>query len=332
MSTRRLFHYHSVVGHTYIPGLRARIPHESGGYLIECNQAGFRSSTEFSKKKPEGKFRILLFGDSFTAGDGVSNQYRYSDLLPSMLGKTVEVYNFGLSGTGTDQQYLCYREFAKDIEADLLVLGIYVENIRRNVAHYRPFVDTDSAIRYYSKLWYSLGDDQSLKLNGVPVSRYPIDPSALPYSERATIDRSGRYVRLRSFVRKLGNNPIQLIQRLSRYQPLPNYSNAQNYDWRLMHAILNSWINDVPIPVLLFPIPIYQYVENTANPRPMRARFQELANASSCHLVDPLPDLWLRSKADRRRFRFENDSHLTTSGHEALALTLSKSISKLFHL
>ena len=332
MSTRRLFQYHPVVGHTYVPGLRARIPHESGGYLIKCNQAGFRSSTEFVKKKSENKFRILLFGDSFTAGDGVSNQYRYSDLLPSLLGNSVEVYNFGLSGTGTDQQYLCYREFAKDIEADLLVLGIYVENIRRNVAHYRPFLDNDDVVRYYPKPWYELSGDGSLRLNGVPLSRYPSNPSALPYSERATIDRSGRYVRLRRFVRKLGNNPVQIIQRLSRYQPLPNYSNAQNYDWRLMHAIVNLWANNVSIPVLLFPIPIHQYVENTANPRPMRTRFQELAEVSSCHLIDPLPDLWLRSTADRRQFRFENDSHLTKSGHEALALVLSKSISKLFHI
>jgi carbamoyltransferase len=284
------------------------------------------------KKKSENKFRILLFGDSFTAGDGVSNQYRYSDLLPSLLGNSVEVYNFGLSGTGTDQQYLCYREFAKDIEADLLVLGIYVENIRRNVAHYRPFLDNDDVIRYYSKPWYELSDNGSLHLNGVPLSRYPINPSALPYSERATIDRSGRYTQLRSFVRKFGNSPIQIIQRLSRYQPLPNYSSALNYDWRLMHATLNSWINDAPIPILLFPIPIYQYIEKTANSSSMRARFQELANTSSCHLIDPLPDLWLRSKADRRRFRFDNDSHLTKSGHEALVLSLSKRISKLFHL
>lgn len=332
MSTRRLFRYHPIVGHTFIPSLRARIPHESGGYLIECNQAGFRSSTEFVKKKSEHIFRILLFGDSFTAGDGVSNQYRYSDLLPSLIGNSVEVYNFGLSGTGTDQQYLCYREFAKDIEADLLVLGIYVENIRRNVARYRPFVDANNVTRYYSKIWYSLDDNKSLKLNGVPASRHPIDPSSLNYSERATIDRSGRYVHLRKFVRKLGNNPAQLIQRLSRYQPLPNYSNPHNYDWRLMHAILDSWINEVSIPVLLFPIPIHQYVENTTNPRPMRTRFQELAESSNCHLVDPLPDLWLRSTSEKRKFRFEHDSHLTKLGHEALALVLSEGISRLFHV
>lgn len=332
MSTRRLFRYHPVVGHTYIPNLRARIPHESGGYLIECNQAGLRSSIEFVRRKSKNIYRVLVFGDSFTAGDGVSNQYRYTDLLPTLFDKSIEVYNFGISGTGTDQQYLCYREFAKEIEADLLVLGIYVENIRRNVAHYRPFLDNDDVVRYYPKPWYELDENKSLRLDQVPLSRYPSDLSALPYSERTTVDRGGRYVLLRHFVRKLGNNPKQTIQRLCRYQPLPNYNSAENYDWRLMHTILSSWINEASIPVVLFPIPIHQYIENTANSHSMRARFRELAKASSCHLIDPLPDLWLRTKAEKRQFRFENDSHLTKSGHEALALSLSKGISKLFHM
>ena len=42
-------------------------------------------------------------GDSFTAADGVSNRQRYSDLLEARL-PGIEVYNFGLPGTGTDQQ------------------------------------------------------------------------------------------------------------------------------------------------------------------------------------------------------------------------------------
>ena len=121
--SRQLFQYHPVIGYQFIPGLKVRVPHESGGYLVQCNAQGFRASQNFEVPGNKDGLRILIFGDSFTAGDGVSNKYRYSDLLSLRLDVPVEVYNFGLSETGTDQQYLIYQEFAREIEADLIVVS-----------------------------------------------------------------------------------------------------------------------------------------------------------------------------------------------------------------
>jgi hypothetical protein len=332
VSTRRIFRYDPDIGHTYIPGIRARIPHESGGYLIECNQLGFRSSIDFKERKSNGCYRILLFGDSFTAGDGVSNQYRYSDLLASRLGRSCEVYNFGLSGSGTDQQFLSYQKFAANMDADLLVLGIYVENIRRNVAHYRPFLDADGIIRYYPKPWYALEPDGSLALHGRPVSRFPIDPSALPLAEQATVDQGGRFHLAREFVRKMGPNWKSILQKISRYQPLNEYGQKASRDWLLMSAIIREWVSSSPTPVVLFPIPVHQYVEETADPGPMRSRFHELATDVGCYLIDPLPDIWLASKEKRRNMRFETDPHLTKFAHRTLADSLSKGILQFFPL
>src|SRR3989442_6670299 len=108
---RQLYEYHSVIAHRFIPGMRPRIPHERGGYFVRTNDSGFRCDHNFSAEKPATTRRILLFGDSHTAGDGVSNGQRYGDLLEEQLG--IQVYNFGLPGTGTDQQYLAYQEYAK---------------------------------------------------------------------------------------------------------------------------------------------------------------------------------------------------------------------------
>src|SRR3982751_5118059 len=99
----QLFRYHPIIGYTFIPNLKTRIEHEGGGYLLRTNSTGFRSEREFRKKKDAAKFRVLLFGDSFTAADGVSNRNRYSDILEALV-PDVEVYNFALPGTGTDQQ------------------------------------------------------------------------------------------------------------------------------------------------------------------------------------------------------------------------------------
>src|ERR1035441_4062657 len=104
---RQIFQYHPVIGYHYIPALRARVLHEVGGYMVRTNATGFRSRHEFLEVKHPGAKRILLFGDSFTAGDGVSNNNRYSDLLETLV-PGLEVFNYGIPGTGTDQQYLAY--------------------------------------------------------------------------------------------------------------------------------------------------------------------------------------------------------------------------------
>ena len=85
--SRQCFEYHPSTAYRFIPGLKARVPHESGGYLIRANSDGFRCDHEFSKARTPGKRRVLLFGDSFTAGDGVSNGHRYSEVLETLLDK-----------------------------------------------------------------------------------------------------------------------------------------------------------------------------------------------------------------------------------------------------
>src|SRR5207253_7860129 len=111
----QLFQHHPIIGYTFIPNLKIRVESEGGGHLVGTNAAGFRSEHEFAKTKSGGKFRILLFGDSFTAGDGVSNKKRYGDVLENLISG-IEIYNFGLPGTGTDQHYLVWREIAKEYD------------------------------------------------------------------------------------------------------------------------------------------------------------------------------------------------------------------------
>ena len=141
---RSVTQHHPTIGYTFIPGIKSRVilPSENVGYLIKVNEHGFRCDHEFETKRREGVTRALLFGDSFTAGDGVSNPQRYGDQLERLI-PNLEIYNFGLPGTGTDQHYLAYQEFAAGIEHDLLILGVTVENIGRVAAHFRPYINED---------------------------------------------------------------------------------------------------------------------------------------------------------------------------------------------
>src|SRR5215470_9759318 len=119
--------YHPRIGFTLLPNVRSRIPWETGGYLVRTNGAGFRSDHEFVPERTAGKFRAILFGDSQTAGDGNSNAQRYSDVAPQLVDD-LEIFNYGLPATGTDQHYLTYLDCA-NVEHDLTIIGLHVENV-----------------------------------------------------------------------------------------------------------------------------------------------------------------------------------------------------------
>jgi hypothetical protein len=272
--------------------------------------------------------RVLVFGDSFTAGDGVSNGRRYSDVLEQLLPET-ESFNFGLPGSGTDQQYLAWREFGRGIEHDVLVIAVLVENVRRILSRYRPFQDDQGNPVVFAKPYYTLGSDGELVLHHSPPEKLPIPEEKLPPELRGTVDRGGRFQSLRAIIRKLGLQAV--VQKLTRYQPVAEYDSRKSPGWRLMRAILMRWIGEYgnPSRVVVMPIPLYQHIEGTASARSYQARFAELCRDAGCTLHDPLPDLLRYSAEERRAFRFPIDIHPTPAGHEALARSLAPTLSRL---
>jgi hypothetical protein len=323
----QLFQYHPVIGYTFIPDLKTRIEHEGGGYLVGTNAAGFRCEHQFSKTKTADKFRILLFGDSFTAGDAVSNKYRYGDVLETS-SPGIEVFNFALPGTGTDQHYLVWREIASKFEHDLVIIAAQVENIRRVAARYRLSITAAGGQVLMPKPYFELEPDGSLSLKSVPVPNETVNPEALPDVEREYVDQGGRMFWLRTLVNKMGGPVKDIAQRVSGYQPLPEYDKPDGAEWTLMKAILKQWTSEIAKPVVVMPLPLYQYVEETASPDAYRARFAELASWEHVTLHDPLPDFYAVPRAERRDFRFETDIHPTPAHHKLLARSLSRVIEK----
>lgn len=320
---RQLYEYHPVIGYRYIPNLRVRIPHEGGGYLMQVNGQGFRSDRPYAAARTPGHRRVLVFGDSFTAGDAVPNRQRYTELLEARLGAAgdapVEFYNFGLSSTGTDQHYLIWRECAQDIEHDMVMIVVFVENIRRVAAQFRPHRDEQGQERLYAKPYFRLAGGE-LQLCGVPPRREPIAESELSAEQGAAVDQGGRFPLLRKMVTALGVR--DMVQKMTQYQPLPHYDSPGDPAWLLMRAILAQWIAALDKPVLLVPLPLPQHLDQTCDAAAYQARFAELAADVGCMLHDPLPDLLCIPASERRRLRWEKDIHFTPAGHAALATSL----------
>lgn len=326
--TRSIFQYHPTYGFHFIPGVKARIPHESGGYLVRANRAGFRSDREFDAPRTPGRRRALLFGDSYTAGDAVSNGARYGDLLETHV-PGIEVYNYGLPGTGTDQHYLVYADVAPRVAHDLVIIAVLVENIRRVVAHYRLFENADGENVALAKPYFSLDRDERLILNNVPVPPAQVPLEALPPEERKHVDRGGDLALVRRALNLLGPGVKSLLQNAIGQDPLPAYASAEDPAWRLLRAILVRWVSESVVPVLIVPLPLYHYVEGIADPSAYQARFAEIAHATRAHVHDPLPDLLALPANERRALRFERDVHPTPFAHERLARSIAPVVASL---
>lgn len=80
---------------------------------------------------------VTTYGDSFVFADEVGDDAAWGDVLARRLG--CGVGNFGVGGFGTDQALLRFMANAGD-SAPVTVLGIFAENVLRNVNQYRHFL------------------------------------------------------------------------------------------------------------------------------------------------------------------------------------------------
>ncbi|WP_148654640.1 SGNH/GDSL hydrolase family protein [Paraburkholderia caribensis] len=319
---RRLMRYDPILGYRFAPGLKLRIPHEGGGYLVKTNRDGFRCDHPVTHRKHTAH-RVLVFGDSYTAGDGVSNGKRYTDILEQQLADT-EVLNFGLSGSGTDQQYLVFQQYSGQIDYDAVVISVLVENIQRNMVRERDWADRAGEAIRVPKPWFELTAGNDLSLRGIPVPP-PYRHVSLPSGGGIASVRSS----LRRMVNRIGPDFKDLCQRITRFQPLPEYSAASNDSWKLMQAILAKWVSELSVPAVIVVMPVYQYVEETASYKNIRMRFDELAKSIDVLIYHVLDDFQRFPANKRRQLRFRMDCHYTPVAHQLMGRALAKVVAPL---
>jgi len=124
------------VGFTLIPNIEGYSKTDEYVMHMKINSRGLRDR-EFEFNKPKKTFRIGVFGDSFTFGEGVQNDEAYPKILEyrlnndegiTSLGVNIQVLNFGIGKTGTSHQLAWYQKEGKKYELDMVLVGFLSGN------------------------------------------------------------------------------------------------------------------------------------------------------------------------------------------------------------
>jgi hypothetical protein len=318
-------------------GVRSwRIHHElRPGYqspVVVTNSFGLRSP-EVAVPKPDGTFRILLLGDSFTFGMRVTDDQVFARRLEDQLRRRypsprIEVVNGGVLSYCPLLEYLEYRHYLHALEPDLVVVNFDMSDVQDQLAYSRDLVrDADGTPLFVT--------EPSLRSNTV---------SAMP--RLLLFEWFGRRVRgARGRIQStLEGNPF--VRDQDRY--LWALDNGPSMDREAADAMapiadLRKLLDHDRIPLILatYPQPWQVSAAATALP-PVRDQYG--IGLNKVHLNDrPFTKLGafagehgipfvnatgaFRADAHGETLFFDNDFHFTPRGHELYASVLTNFIS-----
>ena len=160
----------AATGWTYRPNSKR----QDGEFTI--NGAGLRALREHDTQPAADTLRIALFGDSFVAGDEVTDEEVWGAQLERFLveaGVKAETLNFGVGGYSMGQAYLRWQSVGKDYSPDIVVFVFQAENLDRNVNIFHILYPQGRVI--YSRPRFVLRDGMLS-----PVNSPALPPEALP--------------------------------------------------------------------------------------------------------------------------------------------------------
>jgi hypothetical protein len=152
------YRYDAELGWAAVPG-SSSVVENARTIHARHNSLGLRD-IEFSL---DAQPTILFLGDSFVWGLDAEADERFTDLLrPRIPG--YKILAAGISGYGTDQEYLLLRRLWSKVQPAVVVLIFCTQNDRQ---------DNSTNIRYegYQKPYFATAPDGSLVLRGQPVPK-----------------------------------------------------------------------------------------------------------------------------------------------------------------
>ena len=169
------------------PGIKSILKRQEFATNVKINSYGLRDK-EYELENPNGTIRIAIVGDSFVFGFGIEQNETFVKILEgiinSRLKKNYEVINFGVSGYGTEQEYILIKNDVIKYSPDIIIIAFSLTDLKENVKFNLFDVKNTTLIRnhtqkitlilklrnyiswhshFYSLVYFSVIDNQELR-------------------------------------------------------------------------------------------------------------------------------------------------------------------------
>ncbi|MFC2161908.1 SGNH/GDSL hydrolase family protein, partial [Acidobacteriota bacterium] len=136
-----------LIGLKYSPGSKWEFSHPEYKVIYEINEYGFRDKKHHPIPKPEGITRILLLGDSFTFGQGVSYEQTWPVLIESWLESNgnshIDIVKAASQGLDTRSEYILMKRLVDFFDCNIVVIVFLINDLYTN--SFQGIDDTDFA-------------------------------------------------------------------------------------------------------------------------------------------------------------------------------------------
>lgn len=333
--------YDALTGHQFAAlrtpdlglGIRSWTEHHAmkPGYDIpptRTNSFGLRSP-EVAIPKPDGTFRILLLGDSFTLGFRVNDDAVFGRVLEKNLraqfeSPAIEVINAGVLSYCPLLEYLQYRNHLSILEPDLVVLNFDMSDVQDHMIYSRDAVFSKEGVPLY-------------------VTEPSLRRSATSLPALLSFEWFGRHLRAASQRAESTLGGVPFARDVDRY--LWTLDNGPSWDKESSDALapivdLSKLLQHRQIPLVLATYPQPWQVSADATPLPpirdqygigqhtvhLNDRpFRKLAAFATEHglpFVNATPEF--RAATEPASLFLSNDFHFSVRGHQFYAQILGR--------
>jgi hypothetical protein len=299
-----------------------------GQPLYSSNRQGVRAppDREYGLAPPPGKVRIVTVGDSFTHGDEVRDFETWQHHMEA-LRDDIEVLNLGVPGFGTDQALLRWRREGRRFRAQVVVLGIWPENMCRNLGVVRYYlVPTEG----YSSKPRMIVEEHGLQVINSPVLDHGDLTATLTHPEvqallahdfwyRESETQPQLYENSRVF--RIAGSLLSLLERKRTRARI--YSGAEPAGIEITVAIAEQFARDVraagSTPLLLvIPMRDLLGLQGGSEPLPLVRALRE----RGLDVLDMGPAFAREGLARGHEGLFTPGGHLSPEGNQVLAQNL----------
>jgi lysophospholipase L1-like esterase len=326
----------------WLPRKSVQGSHDHAGSFastFRTNSRGLRGK-ERDLVKPDGWQRVVLLGDSFTWGYGISDGETYADRLEGKLERT-EVVNLGVTAYGLTQEIMYLKREGLGYSPDIVVVGFCLNDVYRPASAWVRYLEKQRNARSAEPAAPAAPRSFALAVKHFLHAESRLYRLAVDQLNRTkwlanALARAGMKAELAGF-RELDPN---LMPALRVYPPdlqesweqtladlLELRRLGEEHRFRLVVALIPA-LQTVQSEALRNSIAHLAYEAGDFDPDKPYRLVEEFARSNGIDVVNPVERFRAQERAGTRLY-LRRDMHFNAAGHELFAQAIAEHINPL---